>query len=448
VLRVLSHRNIALYVAGQTLSTLGDRALWLAMGIWVKMLTGSSAAAGMTIFCYFVGTLLAPLGGMLADRLPRRPLLIVANLAIGALILVLLTVTGRGEVWLIYLVMFGYGAIGSVISAGGNALVASLVDKELLADANAALQSGSQGVRLIAPLLGAGLLSAIGAAGAIWADASSFALAIIALLLLRVSEQRPEPTGQHFFAEATAGIRHLLSTVVLRQLVAAALPTIIAFGFVESVVYAVVGNGLHRSPEFLGYLMTAMGIGALAASTVAGRVVRRLGEGLLVGLGMAAFSAGALLLTSGSLPVVVVGIVLFGVSLPWINIGIITIIQKRTPGELLGRTLAGFDFLFTPLQVAAIAAGAAMIASVNYRVMLVTMAALVAVSAGYLFTRSEQRIPAQSVPDAFVPDAPVPDDALDATAADAVKTETPGTIPEADQPGLLAEALHPSESNR
>lgn len=394
MLSALKHRNVALYVTGQTLSTLGDRALWLAMGIYAKLLTGSNAAAGLTMFCYFAGTLLGPLGGIAVDRFRRRPLLIVSNAVTGGLILLLLTVSGRGGVWLIYVVMFFYGAIGTVISAGGNALVGTMVERELLAEANSALQTGSQGVRLIAPLLGAGLLSAIGAAGAIWADAASFAAAVIALVLLEAHEERPVPTEQHFFAEASGGIKHLLNTVVLRQLVIAALLTAVAFGFVESVVYAVVGTGLHRSPEFLGYLMTAMGVGALAAASVAARVIKRLGEGMLVGLGMAAFAVGALMLTSSLLAVVVVGIVLFGVSLPWINIGLITIMQRRTPSELLGRTMAGFDFLTSPLQVLAIAGGAALVVSVSYRLMLVVMAVLVGVAAIYLGTRREQRIAA------------------------------------------------------
>src|ERR1041384_6577889 len=125
MLRALSHRNILLYFVGQTLSTLGDRSLWLAMGVWVKILTGSNAAAGMTVFCYTVGTLLGPLGGVAADRYRRRPLLVLANAVTGGMILLLLLVSGRGEVWLIYAVMFLYGAFGTVLSAGGNALVAT-----------------------------------------------------------------------------------------------------------------------------------------------------------------------------------------------------------------------------------------------------------------------------------------------------------------------------------
>ena len=68
--RLLAHRNARLYLSGQAMSLLGDGALWLAMGIWIKVLTGSSAAAGLSFFALALGSLCAPLGGMLvSDRL-------------------------------------------------------------------------------------------------------------------------------------------------------------------------------------------------------------------------------------------------------------------------------------------------------------------------------------------------------------------------------------------
>jgi MFS family permease len=88
--RLLAHRNARLYLSGQAMSLLGDGALWLAMGIWIKVLTGSSAAAGLSFFALALGSLCGPLGGMLADKVRRRPLLIVTNLATAGLVLLLL----------------------------------------------------------------------------------------------------------------------------------------------------------------------------------------------------------------------------------------------------------------------------------------------------------------------------------------------------------------------
>ena len=141
---------------------IGDSALWLAMGIWVKILTGSNSAAGLTFFAFICGCLAAPVSGAVADRFRRRPLLIAANLGTAALVCALLLVHGRGQVWLIYLVMFGYGAASSLITSAQTALLPALVPGDLLGEANSVLQMAQQGLRLISPLLGAGLLAGPG----------------------------------------------------------------------------------------------------------------------------------------------------------------------------------------------------------------------------------------------------------------------------------------------
>jgi MFS family permease len=109
--RVLARRDMRLYVAGQTLSLFGDTALWLALAVWAKSLTGSSAAAGMVMFALAAPQLLAPLSGLLVDRVRRRPLLIAANLAIAAAVLPLLAVllSGSLPVVLAGKVLFGVG---------------------------------------------------------------------------------------------------------------------------------------------------------------------------------------------------------------------------------------------------------------------------------------------------------------------------------------------------
>src|SRR6185437_9953201 len=108
--RVLARRDARLYMAGQGFSLFGDSSMWLALGIWAKTLTGSSGAAGLVFFAVVAPQLGAPAAGLLVDRVRRRPLLIVTNLATGAVVLALLAVHGRGQLWLIYAVAALYGA--------------------------------------------------------------------------------------------------------------------------------------------------------------------------------------------------------------------------------------------------------------------------------------------------------------------------------------------------
>jgi MFS family permease len=396
--QLLAHRNARLYLSGQVMSLLGDGALWLAMGIWIKVLTGSSSAAGLSFFALALGSLCGPLGGMLADKMRRRPLLIATNLATAGLVLLLLLVRDRDQVWLIYAVMFGYGVSGSILGPAQTALVQAIVPAELLGEANGVLQTAQQGLRLVTPLAGAGLFAVFGPAPVIIGDAATFLVAVATLVAIRLRERHPAPSGQRWLAELTAGARHIAGTIVLRQLTITAAVVVTAYGLSETVIFAVVSQGLHRPTTFLGILVAAQGAGAIAAGLAAAPLMGRLTEGLLAGLGMIIAAAGFLLLIPSQLPAVLAGCVLLGGSISWIIVGIMTLFQRRTPPELMGRTDAAFTIAYTVPQTMAIALGAGLIALLNYRILLLAIAGLMALAAGYLCTRREQRPTADAQP--------------------------------------------------
>jgi MFS family permease len=341
---------------------------------------------------------------MLADRVRRRPLLVIVNLATAGLVLALLLVRDRHQVWLIYTVMFGYGVSGSVLGPAQTALVQAIVPADLLGDANGALQTAQQGLRLVTPLAGAGLFAAFGPVPVIIGDAATFLVAVGTLLALRVGESRPAPSGQRWLAELTAGARHIARTAVLRQLTITATVVVTAYGLSETVMFAVVSQGLHRPVPFLGILVSAQGTGAIAAGLSAAPLMRRLSEGLVAGLGIVSAAVGYLLLMAPWLDAVLTGSVLLGASLPWIIVAIMTLLQRHTPPELMGRTDAAFTVTYAVPQTVAIALGAALISVLGYRILLLIIAALMTLAAGYLCTRQEQR-PARSteVPEPAAP---------------------------------------------
>jgi MFS family permease len=388
--RLLSHRDARTYLAGQSLSVIGDSALWLAMGIWVKILTGSNSAAGLTFFAFTCGCLTGPVTGLIVDRVRRRPLLIAANLGTGALVCALLLVHSRGQVWLIYAVMFGYGAANSLITSAQTALIPQLVPGDLLGAANSALQMASQGLRVITPLVGAGLLALAGAKPVILLDAGTFVVAAGTVLALRLREPRPDRAAASrgtWRAEISAGLQHVARTPALRRPLTACLIAACAFGFFETVPFAVVAQGLHRSPTFLGVLISLQGVGALAGGVLAGPVMRRTSESALIAGGLAACAAAALLLITASLPVVGLASAALGLCIVWINVGAVTLIQRRTPSALIGRVDAVLEFAIVVPQAMSIALGAALIAVVNYHILLVAMAAVIGFSAGFLARR-------------------------------------------------------------
>jgi MFS family permease len=393
---LLRHRNARLYLTGQVISLFGDSALWLALAIWIKVLTGSSSAAGLSWFALAVGSLFGPLGGLLADRFKRRPLLIATNLASAGLVLLLLLVRDRHQVWLIYTVMFGYGVSGSLLGPAQTALVQAIVPADLLGDANGALQTAQQGMRLVTPLAGAGLFALLGATPVILGDAATFLVAVATLLAVRVREARVLPADRHWFAEMTAGARHIARTIPLRQLTVTAGIVVTAYGLSETIPFTVVSRGLHKSAPFVGVLTAAQGVGAIIAGLVAGLLMRKVGEALLAVLGIVSAGVGYLLLIPAALPPVLAGSALLGASLSWIIAGIMTLFQRRTPPELMGRTDAAFTFCYAVPQTVAIAAGAGLIAVLSYRLMLLIIAAIMALAAGYLATRRQQPLKTQT----------------------------------------------------
>ncbi|MFF8911508.1 MFS transporter [Streptomyces olivaceoviridis] len=386
---LLARRDVRLLVLARLIDMAGSNALWIALGIRVKELTGSSSAAGLTFFAFILGTLGAPLGGALVDRLRRRPLLIVLNLVSGVLVLPLLLVRNRHDVWICYLVMTVYGLASGVTSSAMTAFTQTLIPPERLGDANGLLQTLLQGLRLIAPLLGAGVLSAFGLGLLVVGDAATFALAALLIALIRQREDLPQSAQQEESgAQIAAGFRYIMRTPALRQFTVAVVLAVVAFGFCESVLFAVVDAGLHRPPAFLGVLGSLQGAGAIAAGVAAAVFMRRAGEGRTVVFGLACAAAGFLLSAAPSLLAVAPGAVLIGASLPLIVAGVMTLFQRRTPASLMGRTDAALNVLIGVPQTAAIAGGAALIALVDYRVMLAVMGALMVASALYLATRT------------------------------------------------------------
>ena len=157
--KLLKNRNARRYLLGQSFSLFGDTAMFLALGIWVKVLTGSNGDAGLVFFAITAAALFSPIAGLVVDRLPRRPLLIWSNLASAAVVLLLLLVHGRGQLWLIYLVAFAYGLDYTFLSAGQSALLKLMLPDELLGDARGMLSTVREGLRLFGPLSGAGLFA-------------------------------------------------------------------------------------------------------------------------------------------------------------------------------------------------------------------------------------------------------------------------------------------------
>jgi predicted MFS family arabinose efflux permease len=404
-------RNARIFLFGNAVSTLGDSSLWFAMGIWMKELTGSSAWAGLVFFCYIAGNLFSPLGGVLADRFPRRRLLVVANLLGAAIVLPIALVHGRGDIWIVYVVIFLYGVTGSVISATQGALVPTLVPPDLLAEANGAQQTLSQGLQLVTPLIGAGLFTVVGGAVIAEIDAATFLVAVVSLLLLRIP---PAPAAAAAAADGgtgdaaadggargghggmVAGFRFIWVEPVLRTITLALAFSILTIGFSESADFSIVTAGLHHSASFLGVLTTVQSVGAILSGMAAAPLLKRVSEPVLLAMGLACLTLTMLALTVPDLVAVLSGMFVAGFVGPWLSVAATTAFQRRTPAAMMGRVFGVLRLSLTIPQTASLGIGAALITVVNYRVLLVVIAVVAAASSLFVIGQPEIRRPAPS----------------------------------------------------
>jgi MFS family permease len=380
-------RNVRVFVAGWTASVFGDWAMFIVLGVWTKDLTGSNSAAGLVFFALALPSLFSPLAGLVVDRLPRRPLLMWTYAAEALVVLSLLFVHDRGDVWIIYAVTLFYGASGTFAASARSALLTVMVPPDLLGESNGVLQTLREGLRLIAPLVGALIYSAVGGGAVAVLDSATFVAVVIALAFIRLEEPRFEREEHQFVTELLAGVRHVFATLPLRQIVLATGVCLLVVGFSETLIFAVLDQGLHRPASFFGVLSTLQGAGAIAGGVTAARTMRRVGDVKLVGLGMGLFAVGELSFVSHSLLLVLAGIAVAGAGIAWLIVGYITAIQVRTPLRLQGRVLSASDTLVNTPQTISIALGALLTTLIDYRILVVLMAVVTAAAGAFLLSR-------------------------------------------------------------
>ncbi|MCZ7436907.1 MFS transporter [Micromonospora sp. WMMC241] len=352
-------RNAVLFVAISLLSGLGGSAMSLVAGIWVLDLTGSTGLAALAGLCVYAPVLAGPWLGGLLDRAPRRPLVIGVNLALAAALLSLLAVHGPGQAWLIFTVSFAYGVSYVLIDAGETALLPAALPPARLADVNGWRSSAQEGMKLVAPLAGAGLYAWRG--GHPVAVLSAVVPVLVAVgygaLRLRATDADPSPGDRPAAAARPTGLRVGLAVLLRRRAVrvpvALAAVSIAMSGFTTAALYAVVVEELALPSTFLGVLASAQGAGSVLAGLVVGRLVARRGAAAVGVAGAVLFAAGCLGRCLPWWPATVAASAIVGVGLPWTLVAAVTAVQTHTPAELLGRVAGTANTaMFGPITLA------------------------------------------------------------------------------------------------
>src|SRR5580692_6616742 len=265
--RALRHRNFQLFFSGQLISLIGTWMQSVAQSWLVYRLTGSALLLGSVGFASQVPVFLfAPLGGIAADRINRRHIVIATQVAsmLLALILAVLTLSHviDHRVWLIFVLAALLGVVNAFDIPGRQSFLVEMVGKEDLMNAIALNSSMFNGARVIGPAIAGILVARIGEGWCFFGNAVSYIAVIIGLLLMKVHSPARTLSASPFdhmmegfrFVDRTAPIRALLLLLGVVSLVG--MPYVVLMPIFADQV-------LHGGARGLGILMGATGVGAL-----------------------------------------------------------------------------------------------------------------------------------------------------------------------------------------
>lgn len=344
------HRNYRLWFAGQLTSLVGSWMQTAALGFLVFSLTGSTAYLGYVGFISGLPSWLFMLyGGVIADRIPRRTLLIITQsvLMMLAFILAALVITKVVQPWHILVLAFIGGTANAFDTPARQSFVVELVEREDLTNAIAFNGTMFNAGAILGPAVGGVVYDLAGPAWCFNINGISFIAVIIALGLMQFKLLPPAPprvSAAKAIAEGFAYVRadRLISTLALTVFVV----NVLASGLL-TLVPAWAVNILHGDVTTNGVLLSARGIGAviggLTIAVLSGRGVRGrmwATSSFILPLTVLAFALSRELLLSLAL------LVVMGFNLITIMNNSNAMVQSRTPDHLRGRVMGLYSLMF------------------------------------------------------------------------------------------------------
>jgi MFS family permease len=347
--RSLRNRNYRLFATGQVVSNSGTWMQRVAQDWLILSLThGSGTALGITTGLQFLPLLLFGLyGGVLADRFPKRRILMITQAVMGALALLLgvLALTGTAQVWHVYALAFMLGVATVVDNPTRQTFAVEMVGPNDLSNAIALNSAIFNTARIVGPAIAGVLIALIGTGPVFIVNAASFGAVLLGLYLMRedelhVRERVPRAKGQlreglHYVRER----RDLVMLLIIVFFVA-------AFGMNFQMTTALMSREVfHSGASSFGLASTMLAVGAVSGSLLAARRKRPRMRLMLIS---AAFF-GVLEIVSGVMPSYFLFLVMLiptGVALLTFNTTANAVMQLSVPAWMRGRVMGLYMLVF------------------------------------------------------------------------------------------------------
>jgi MFS family permease len=350
-LRALAHRNYRLFIGGQLVSLIGTWMQSVAQGWLVYRLTGSSLQLGLVGFASQIPVFLfSAAGGVLADRWPRRYVVMFAQAAMMTLafILAALTITGAVRLWHVFVLAFLLGVANAVDLPTRQSFVIEMVGGRAdLSNAIALNSSMVNGARLVGPAVAGALVAAVGEGWCFLLNGASFLAVIAGLAMMRLPPTPREQAPGGAFSRMAEGFGYVAKTPPVRALLLL-LGGVSLLGMPYAVLGPVVAEEvLHGGPQAYGLLMSAAGVGSLLGAVAL--ALKRRTSGLLVWVpaGAAGFGAALILFSFSrafwlSAALLVPAGFCMMVQMASVN----TLVQSMVPDRLRGRVMSVYAMMF------------------------------------------------------------------------------------------------------
>jgi MFS family permease len=351
-LAAFRHRNYRLFWFGQLISVTGTWMQTLAQAWLVLTLTSSAFLLGLVSVFQFTPILLFGLvAGVLADRLPKRNLLVGTQALSSVLagVLAVLVWTDRVELWHVYVLALCLGIVNAFDMPSRQAFVVEMVGKDDLTNAIALNSSLFNAARIVGPAIAGVLLAAFGPAICFALNSVSYLAVIVGFLLMRLGPRQAPPRGRGLtqLREGLAYVRatpDILRTILLVGLIA-------TFGMNFNVWIPLLARfELDGGASGFGLLMSAMGIGSLTGALSLAFLVRRVQRWMLFSTATALGVLNLVLALAGAIPVAIpvamVVLVLLGFAMTTTMAMANTTVQTTARDELRGRVMSVYMTVF------------------------------------------------------------------------------------------------------
>ena len=349
-LPALRHAEFRLFWLGQMVSLTGTWVQSVAQQWLVLKLTGSAFKLGLVTTVQFIPLLLLSLvGGVIADRVTKRNLLLATQVVSCVLAIGLGTLvrTGLVQFWHVLVFAAALGTVNAFYTPARQAFVPELVDKDAMLNAVALNSAIFNGARVVGPAVGGILVAAVGLSLNFYLNAASYIAVIIGLLLIRPRPPRADARADNMRENLKEGLVYIKGApIVLTLLILVGVASLFAINF--SILLPLFAEYiLHIGSSGYGFLMASMGIGSLVGSLFLAFLTRQEYARRLVYVGAMTLTVAEILLGFSRIVGVSIGLlIVIGLSQTLFTTTANTSILTLTPRRLQGRVMSVYSLMF------------------------------------------------------------------------------------------------------